>query len=117
MFFVNSRSSGALITGTSILASCVGGSATIGMVGLAWLIGTPAFWWLGSGVCGLLLAERGHGILKLLFMANDIMYAELLHLFSAGSCCQAESIQYMPFLPSHLAARSACFPHLRKTRW
>ena len=54
-YFVNNRASGAWQVGLSITASCVGGSATIGMAGLAWQIGTPAFWWLGSGACGLLL--------------------------------------------------------------
>lgn len=39
----------------SIMASCVGGSATIGMTGLAWHAGWPAFWWLGSGACGLVI--------------------------------------------------------------
>ena len=54
-FFVNSRSSGACHTGFSLIASCIGGSATIGMAGLAWQVGSPAFWWLGSGACGLAL--------------------------------------------------------------
>ena len=54
-YFVNSRASGPWQVGLSITASCVGGSATIGMAGLAWQVGTPAFWWLGSGACGLLL--------------------------------------------------------------
>lgn len=54
-FFLNSRSSGAWHTGFSLIASCIGGSATIGMAGLAWQVGTPAFWWLGSGACGLIL--------------------------------------------------------------
>lgn len=53
-FFVNSRSSGSVAVAMSIVASCVGGSATIGMAGLAWQVGTPAFWWLGSGATGLL---------------------------------------------------------------
>ena len=54
-FFVNDRSSGAVHTGLSLAASCIGGSATMGMAGLAWQVGTPAFWWLGSGACGLVL--------------------------------------------------------------
>ena len=54
-FFVNSRRSGPWLVGISIAASCVGGSATLGMAGLAWQAGTPAFWWLGSGACGLVL--------------------------------------------------------------
>ena len=54
-FFINDRSSGALHTGFSLAASCIGGSATMGMAGLAWQTGSPAFWWLGSGACGLAL--------------------------------------------------------------
>lgn len=54
-FFVNNRASGRVHVGISIVASCVGGSATIGMAGLAWETGTPAFWWLGSGACGLIV--------------------------------------------------------------
>ena len=54
-YFVNNRSSSAFMVALSIIASCVGGSATMGMAGLAWQIGTPAFWWLGAGVLGLLV--------------------------------------------------------------
>lgn len=54
-FFVNGRSSGVSRTAFSITASCVGGSATLGMAGMAWELGLPAFWWLGSGACGLFL--------------------------------------------------------------
>ncbi len=52
-FFVNNRQSSTLAVAFSIVASCVGGSATLGMAGLAWQVGTPAFWWLGSGALGL----------------------------------------------------------------
>lgn len=52
-FYVNSRSSSASMVAFSIVASCVGASATIGTVGLAFTAGTPAFWWLGSGAVGL----------------------------------------------------------------
>lgn len=55
VFYVNGRSSGPWLVGVSIIASCVGGSATLGMAGLARDVGTPAFWWLGSGACGLVL--------------------------------------------------------------
>lgn len=54
-FFVNNRASSAQGVGFSIIVSCVGASATIGMIGLAFTVGTPAFWWLGSGCVGLLL--------------------------------------------------------------
>lgn len=52
-FYINSRSSSAPVVAFSIVASCVGASATIGVVGLAFTVGTPAFWWLGSGAVGL----------------------------------------------------------------
>ncbi len=52
-FFVNNRQSGTVAVAFSIVASCVGGSATLGMAGLAWHVGLPAFWWLGSGAIGL----------------------------------------------------------------
>lgn len=54
-YFVFGRKAGTGIVCFSLLASCIGGSATIGMIGLAWEIGFPAFWWLGSGVAGLLI--------------------------------------------------------------
>ena len=62
-FFVNRRSSTPLAVAISIIVSCVGASATIGMVGLAFKVGTPAFWWLGAGamglsILGLLLAKK-----------------------------------------------------------
>ncbi len=52
-FFVNNRQSTTHMVAFSIVASCVGGSATLGMAGLAWQVGTPAFWWLGTGAMGL----------------------------------------------------------------
>ena len=55
IFFVNARSGSALDVALSIVVSCIGASATIGMIGLAFKIGTPAFWWLGSGCFGLTL--------------------------------------------------------------
>ncbi len=52
-FSVGNRSGSAAMVAFSIVASCVGASATIGTVGLAFCAGTPAFWWLGSGAVGL----------------------------------------------------------------
>ncbi len=52
-FFVNNRQSSANAVALSIVASCVGGSATLGVAGLAWQVGTPAFWWLGTSAMGL----------------------------------------------------------------
>jgi SSS family solute:Na+ symporter len=62
-FFVNNHKSSALGVALSIVVSCVGASATIGMVGMAFTLGTPAFWWLGAGCIGLaflswLLAQK-----------------------------------------------------------
>ena len=54
-FFVNERASGPWGVAFSIVVSCVGASATIGMIGMAFSVGTPAFWWLGMGAAGLLL--------------------------------------------------------------
>lgn len=63
-YYVNGRRSGSAQVALSIVASCVGGSATIGMAGLAWEVGLPAIWWLVSGACGLTLLVR--------FMARTI---------------------------------------------
>lgn len=46
---------GAGVITFSLLASMVGGSATLGIAKMAADIGFPAFWWLGAGVLGLLL--------------------------------------------------------------
>ncbi|MDR0826871.1 MAG: hypothetical protein LBN33_03210 [Desulfovibrio sp.] len=54
-YYVNGRQSSAFTVALSIVASCVGGSATLGMAGLAFQVGTPAFWWLGSGAVGLVV--------------------------------------------------------------
>ncbi len=54
-FFVNNRASGPWGVAFSILVSCVGASATLGMIGMAFAVGTPAFWWLGAGSGGLSL--------------------------------------------------------------
>ncbi|MDC7222875.1 MAG: sodium:solute symporter family protein [Spirochaetales bacterium] len=42
----------------SLTASCVGGSATIGLAALTWEVGFPAFWYLGVGVIGLMVLGR-----------------------------------------------------------
>jgi SSS family solute:Na+ symporter len=62
-FFVNNHKSSAMGVALSIVVSCVGASATIGMIGMAFTLGTPAFWWLGAGCVGLtflswLLAQK-----------------------------------------------------------
>ncbi len=52
-FFVNNRASSAVGVAFSLVVSCVGASATMGMLGMAWSVGTPAFWWLGAGAVGI----------------------------------------------------------------
>ena len=54
-FYINNRASGAWSVGFSIIVSCVGASAVVGMVGMAFAVGTPAFWWLGAGAAGLMI--------------------------------------------------------------
>lgn len=54
-YFVASRKAGSIQTGFSVIASCVGASATIGVCGLAFSVGLPAIWWLLSGVLGLII--------------------------------------------------------------
>lgn len=79
-FFVNNRAAGPLGVGFSIIVSCVGASATIGMIGLAFAVGTPAFWWLGSGAAGLVLLSlalagkvRESGAYTLPHMAESLL--------------------------------------------
>ncbi|MDL2272702.1 hypothetical protein LJC23_06710 [Desulfovibrio sp. OttesenSCG-928-I05] len=79
-FFVNNRAAGPLAVGFSIIVSCVGASATIGMIGLAFTVGTPAFWWLGSGAAGLVLLSfvlagkvRESGAYTLPHMAESLL--------------------------------------------
>lgn len=54
-FLLNGRRSGTVETACSIVASCVGSSATIGLAGLAFTAGMPAVWWLLSGAAGLMV--------------------------------------------------------------
>ena len=52
-FSVGDRSISTPGVSFSLAASCIGGSATIGVVSLAWTRGFPAIWYLGSGAAGL----------------------------------------------------------------
>ena len=54
-FAVGGRNASGLPVAVSIAASCVGGSATIGVVSLAWSRGFPSVWYLLSGAAGLLV--------------------------------------------------------------
>lgn len=70
------RQGGGLVA-LSLLASIVGGSATLGIADLTLKLGFPAFWWLGVGTAGLLLQAwllsarvRGLGACTLPDVAN-----------------------------------------------
>lgn len=54
-YVISSKNASWYLVGGSIIASCIGGSATIGMVGLSYEVGFPAVWWLLSGACGLII--------------------------------------------------------------
>lgn len=55
VFFLCGRRAGKWLVAFSLLASCIGGTATLAMIALAAQAGWPAFWWLGSGAIGLLI--------------------------------------------------------------
>jgi SSS family solute:Na+ symporter len=89
-FYVNNRESGAWSVGFSILVSCVGASATIGMIGMAFAVGTPAFWWLGAGAAGLVLLSlalagkvRGSGAYTLPHMVETFLGPSVRPMISA----------------------------------
>ena len=54
-FFLGGRRAGAATVTGSLFATCLGASGTLGIVGLGYRFGWPAFWWLGSGGIGLVL--------------------------------------------------------------
>nr|WP_319392381.1 sodium:solute symporter family protein [uncultured Desulfobacter sp.] len=54
-FIISGRTQNTSAITYSILATCIGASATLGVVSTARDIGFPAFWWLGAGAVGLLL--------------------------------------------------------------
>lgn len=54
-FFLSRRSASPTTVAASLAATCLGASTTIGMVGRAYQLGWPAFWWLGAGALGLVL--------------------------------------------------------------
>ena len=53
-FLAGKRARSGTVAG-SLLATCLGASATVGVVARAYETGWAAFWWLGSGSAGLLL--------------------------------------------------------------
>lgn len=103
-FFLNGRKSGAWHTGFSLMASCIGGSATIGMAGLAWQVGAPAFWWLGSGACGLIVLT--------VFLARKVRASEaytMPELASAWLGQRSRVLVSLIIIPAWLAILAAQF--------
>lgn len=108
-FFVSHRSSGAWHTGASIFSSCIGGSATIGMAGLAWKAGTPAFWWLGSGACGLVLLT--------VFLARKVRQSEAWTMPELAGAWLGEKARILAscvIVPAWLAILAAQFTAMGK---
>ncbi len=54
-YVVAGRRQKSLMVTFSMLATAIGASATMGITGLAYKTGFPAFWWLGVGAIGLVL--------------------------------------------------------------
>lgn len=54
-YYVSGRSRSAYAVAGSIVATAIGGSATIGLAGMAYSKGAPAIWWLVSGSIALVI--------------------------------------------------------------
>jgi solute:Na+ symporter, SSS family len=54
-YYVSGRSKSAFAVSGSIVATAIGGSATIGLAGIAYSKGAPAVWWLFSGSIALVV--------------------------------------------------------------
>lgn len=54
-FLTTGGNTGVLLCALSLVSTIVGGSATLGLGGLAQKTGAAAFWWLGVGAVGLLI--------------------------------------------------------------
>ena len=104
-YFVSGRNASYWDVGLSIIASCVGASATVGMIGLAFSSGVPAFWWLGSGAAGLLILT--------LFVAKKVRRTEkftmsgTVETFLSPSCKPVVSVVIVISWTAILAAQFA----------
>lgn len=102
-FVVAGRRCGTGVVGISITASCVGASATIGMAGLAYSAGTPAFWWLGSGVAGLL--TLGTLLAKRVRKSNVYTLPDMAEKFISPAARKLVALIILPAWASILAAQ------------
>lgn len=89
-FFVYNRRASSPLVAFSLLASCIGGTATLAMVSLAASAGWPAFWWLGSGACGL--AILGLFFAKKIRASRAYTLPEVLTIFLDSRCGLAAAL-------------------------
>ena len=89
-FFLCGRNASASLVAFSIIASCIGGTATLAMMGLAARAGWPAFWWLGGG--GIGLAILGLALAKRIRATHAATLPEVIHLFQDARCSQTASL-------------------------
>ena len=104
-YFVSDRSASFKTVGLSIIASCIGASATIGMIGLAFSSGTPAFWWLGSGAGGLLVLTLF--IAKKVRCTAKFTMSETIDIFLSPYCKPLVSVIIVISWTAILAAQLA----------
>lgn len=88
----------------SISATAIGGSATIGMIGLAWQVGWPAFWWLGSGIAGLVLL--GFLLARKVRITGAYTLPEIVGTYL---CAQCRPLASLIILAAYLAINAAQF--------
>lgn len=113
-FHVCGRTAGSGTVALSILASCVGGSATMGMTGLAWQVGTPAFWWLGAGAAGLLVL--GLLLARTVRRSNAMTMPEVAAAHVGAPCRALASViivaAWLAILAAQLSALAAIMAQL-----
>ena len=102
-YFVSGRNASYKTVGFSIITSCIGASATIGMIGLAFSVGTPAFWWLGSGAVGLLILTLF--VAKKVRRTEKFTMSETVDTFLSSSCKPIVSIIIVVAWTAILAAQ------------
>lgn len=83
-FFLCNRKAGAGMAAFSIMASCIGGTATIAMLALSARAGWPAFWWLGSGSVGL--AALGFFFAKKIRASRAATLPEIIDMALGAKC-------------------------------
>ena len=78
-FFVSGRSGSALKITGSLVATIIGGSATLGVAGLGFSMGLPALWWLLSGsiflfILGIFFAGKVRSLE--VYTLPEVLYAQ-----------------------------------------